>query len=314
MDPKRTVARYAPPMTQAPRNAVLIVNAQSRRGADAFEEARKRLVEGGITLDAVHALHDPALLPTTVEQAVSDGAAMVIVGGGDGSLSSSVDFLVGTDTVFALLPLGTANSFARSVGIPVDLPGAIDVIVNGTVRLVDLGMIDDDYYANCAAIGLAPLIAETVPHWLKRWFGRLGYLTWAAVSLARFRPFVLYIDGERVNALEVRIANGPFQGGAEVVDAADVTSGEIVVQAVLGSKRRTLLWSWLASTLRLPHRKQTTRDFHGTSLQIETDPPLPISIDGEIGAHTPVTAHVARRGMRMVVPLSKSSMAKQRGT
>lgn len=294
-------------MTQSPRTATLIVNAQSRRGEAAFAEARERLTAAGITLTAAHALNDPSQLTVLVEKAVADGAEMIIVGGGDGSLSSSVDFLVDSDTVFALLPLGTANSFARSVGIPLDLAGAIDVIVNGNVRQVDLGMIDEDYYANCAAIGLAPLIAETVPHWLKRWFGRIGYFTWAGVSLLRFKPFVLHIDGERVKALEVRIANGPFQGGTEVVDDADVMSGDIVVQVVIGTTRAALLWSWFASSLRLPHRKQTTREFRGTSIQVETDPPLPISIDGEIAAHTPVTAHVASKSMRMVVPSQRAA-------
>lgn len=299
--------RYAPPMTQSPRTATLIVNAQSRRGEAAFDEARQRLTDAGITLTAAHALTDPSQLTVLVKRAVAEGAEMIIVGGGDGSLSSSVDFLVDTDIVFALLPLGTANSFARSVGIPLDLAGAVDVIVNGVVREVDLGMIDEDYYANCAAIGLAPLIAETVPHWLKRWFGRVGYLTWAGVSLLRFKPFVLHVDGEEVKAVEVRVANGPFQGGTEVVDDADVMSGDIVVQVVVGTTRSALLWSWIASTLRLPHRKQTTREFRGTSIQIQTKPPLPISIDGEIAAHTPVTAHVASKSMRMAIPRNRAA-------
>lgn len=292
-------------MTQTPRSATLIVNTQSRKGSDLFDEARQLLEAGGITVDA-HPLKNPKDLQPTVEQAVKDGAEMIIVGGGDGSLSSSVDYLVDSDTVFALLPLGTANSFARSVGIPLDLPGAVDVIVNGTVRKVDLGMIDEDYYANCAAIGLAPLIAETVPHWLKRWFGRAGYLSWAAVSLARFKPFRLYVDGEEVKAVEVRIANGPFQGGTEVVDEADVMSGDIVVQVVVGTTRAALLWSWFASTLRLPHRKATTREFRGTSIQVQTEPPLPISIDGEIAAHTPVTAHVASKSLKMAIPQKRT--------
>ncbi len=303
------MARYASPMTQPPRTATLIVNAQSRKGADMFDQACQLLTAGGMKIDA-HPLHDPKALQPTVKQAVEDGAEMIIVGGGDGSLSSSVDFVAGTETVFALLPLGTANSFARSVGVPLDLPGAVDVILNGDVRRVDLGMIDADYYANCAAIGLAPLIAETVPHWLKRWFGRVGYLSWAAVSLARFKPFVLHVDGEEVKAVEVRIANGPYQGGTEVVDDADVMSGDIVVQVVIGTTRAALLWSWLASTLRLPHRKATTREFRGTSIRVETRPPLPISIDGEIGAHTPVTAHVAEKQLKMVVPRPRQSTAK----
>lgn len=290
-------------MTPTPRSATLIVNTHSRRGEAAFEDVRRLLTEGGITLDAAHALDDPYALESTIEGAIAQGTKMIIVGGGDGSISSSVDFLVGTDIVFALLPLGTANSFARSLGIPLDLPGAVDVIANGRVVRVDLGMIDDDYFANCAAIGLAPLIAETIPRGLKRWLGRVGYLSWAAVSLARFRPFTLIVDGERLKALELRIANGPFQGGAELVDAADVLSGEIVVQAVIGTTRIALLSSWGASLLRLPHRHLTTRDFTGKSIRIETEPPLPISIDGEILAHTPVTAHIAAASLRMALPL-----------
>lgn len=289
-------------MVSLPRTAILIVNAQSRRGRDAFDQACVELRAAGVELTETHALDDPDDLQPTVKAGVASGAEMIIVGGGDGSLSSSVDFVVGTRTVFALLPLGTANSFARSTGIPLDLSAAIDVIANGRAARVDLGMIDGDYYANCAAIGLAPLIAETVPHGLKRWLGRTGYLMWAAVSLFRFRAFTLIVDAERMDATEVRIANGSFQGGTELVDDADVQSGEIVIQAVRGRTRFGLLWSWFASTFRLPQRHATTREFHGRSMRIETIPPLPISIDGEIAAHTPVTAHIAAAGMWMALP------------
>jgi diacylglycerol kinase family enzyme len=119
---------------------------------------------------------------------------MVIVGGGDGSLSSSVDELVGRDCVFALLPLGTANSFARTLGIPLDLDGAIDTIVHGKRRRLDLGIINGDYFANAASIGLSPMIGQTVPHNLKRYLGRVGYLSWALWCLVRFRPFKLSVD------------------------------------------------------------------------------------------------------------------------
>jgi diacylglycerol kinase family enzyme len=283
-------------------SATLIVNAKSRRGQALFDRARNALVAAGMTLDAAHAVTDPDALQNIVKASVDTGTPMIIVGGGDGSLSSAVDYLVGTECVFALLPFGTANSFARSTGIPLDLDGAIDVIVNGRCAPVDLGMIDNDYFANCAAVGLAPLIAETVPHGLKRWLGRAGYLTWAGVSLMRFKSFILIVDGERMDATEVRIANGPFQGGTELVDEAHVQSGEIVVQAVRGRTRLGLLASWLASILRLPHRHTTTREFRGAQLRIETIPPLPVSIDGEVLAHTPVTARIAPAVIRMMLP------------
>ena len=228
-----------------PREAVLIVNARSRKGRDLFRRARALLEEAGVRLIADHPVRDPRRLKHIVDQAVADGAPMVIVGGGDGSLSCSVDFVVGKDCVFALLPLGTANSFARSLDIPLDLEGAVDAIANGRRRRVDLGLINGDYFANSAAMGLAPMIADSVPHRLKKYLGRFGYLVWAIWCLIRFRPFAarINVDGKShtFTALELRIANGRFHGGVEVVDEVDgdgVDSGEIVVQIVTGRYKR----------------------------------------------------------------------------
>jgi YegS/Rv2252/BmrU family lipid kinase len=290
-----------------PREAVLVVNARSRKGRALFRRAVFQLRGAGIRLIAAHAVRQPGRLIPTVKEAVRGGAPMVIVGGGDGSLSSAVDELVGRDCVFALLPLGTANSFARTLGIPLDLDGAIATIATGRRRRVDLGVIDGDHYANSAAIGLSPLIGATVPPGLKRWLGRFGYLVWAIWWVYRFRPFRLTIetDGERheMEALEVRIANGPYHGGVEVVDAAEVDSGEIVIQVVTGRAKHRLIRNWLAVLMRNRRSKrETVVDFHSRKLRLITDPPLPISIDGEVLGRTPATVEVAERAIEVVVP------------
>ena len=292
-------------MTKLPRSAVLIVNTQSRKGREAFRDACRLLREVGIELIAAKAIRNPGRLPDAVRKAVAAHAPMVIVGGGDGSISSSIDHVVGSDTVFALLPLGTANSFARSLRIPLDVEGAVNAISFGKPKKIDLGMIDGDYFANCAAIGLSPLIAETVPHGLKKWLGRPGYLGWAALQMARFRPFRLTIGHgrtiETLDALEVRIANGRFHGGAELVDT-DVDNGQIVIQAIDGRLRLKLLWSWGLSLIGPDQVRGTVREFRGREFRIETDPPLAISIDGEVLARTPVAARVARRAVTVAVP------------
>ncbi|PZU11496.1 diacylglycerol kinase family protein [Sphingomonas sp.] len=288
-----------------PRQAALIVNGKSRKGREAFRDACRLLKAAGIELVSAKAVRDPSKLDGEVRGAVRSGVPMVIVGGGDGSISGSVDHLVAEKTVFALLPLGTANSFARTLGIPLDVEDAVRVIVDGQVRRIDLGMIDDDYFANCAAIGISPLIAESVPHGLKKWLGRPGYLAWAALQMLRFRPFSLTVSGnggsETLRALEVRIANGAYHGGTELVET-DVENGEIVVQAVIGTARTKLLWSWGLSLIGPKTARGTLREFRGKSFRIETDPPLPISIDGEVLARTPVKAAVSARAIQMVVP------------
>ncbi|HWI86827.1 MAG TPA: YegS/Rv2252/BmrU family lipid kinase, partial [Sphingomonas sp.] len=271
---------------------------------EAFEEARDLLSAAGIKLIDAHAVEDPEAMGSLIKAAIAK-APMVIVGGGDGSISGSVDHLVGSDTVFALLPLGTANSFARSLGIPMDVAGAIGVITGGKSKPIDLGMIDSDYFANCAAIGLSPLIAKTVPHGLKKWLGRPGYLAWAALQMSRFKPFRLTIGRGKsavtIDALEVRIANGRFHGGAELVQT-EVDDGDIVIQAIEGRLRAKLFWSWSMSLIGPDQVRGSVREFRGKEFRIATDPPLSISIDGEVLAKTPITARLARHAITMAVP------------
>jgi len=289
-----------------PREAVLVVNAHSRRGEALFEDAREKLEAQGLRLIAAHAVKDPSKMEETVRQAVERGAPMVIVGGGDGSMSGTVDMLVGSDCIFAVLPLGTANSFARTLGLPLDLDGAVEAIANGRTRRVDLGMIENDYFVNAASLGLSPMIGQTVPHKLKRYLGRIGYLLWAIKCSVGFRAFRLTIDDgaqeRRMWSTEVRVLNGPFHGGVQLSDDANVDTGEIVIQAVVGRSHARLAWDWYAKFFRLRDRNAHTEEFRGKRFLLKTVPPQKISIDGEVLARTPVTIRVAEKAIDVVVP------------
>ena len=289
-----------------PRDAALIVNVHSRKGEALFQQAREKLEAAGVRLIGPHAVRDPERLQETVREAVGSGAPMVIVGGGDGSLSGTVDELVGKDCVFGVLPLGTANSFARTLGIPLDLEGAVQVIAQGRRRRIDLGMIDHDYFVNAASLGLSPMIGKTVPHKLKRYLGRVGYLLWAVKCSVGFRAFRLTIDDgqaeRRMWSTEVRILNGPYHGGVELSDRADVDSGEIVVQAVVGRSHARLAWDWYAKFFKLRDRDAQTEEFRGQSFRIETQPRQRISVDGEVVAKTPATVKVAAGAIDVAVP------------
>ncbi|PZU13655.1 MAG: diacylglycerol kinase [Sphingobium sp.] len=294
-----------------PKDAVLIVNAHSRRGQDHFEQARDKLEAAGVRLIAAHAVDDPEQMASTVAKAVADGAPMVIVGGGDGSLSGTVDELVGKDCVFGVLPLGTANSFARTLGLPLDIDGAVKAIATGKRRRVDLGMIDRDYFVNAASLGLSPIIGRTVPHKLKRYLGRVGYLLWAVKCSVGFRAFRLVIDdGEkerRMWSTEVRVLNGPYHGGVELSDSAAVDTGKIVIQAVVGRSKPRLAWDWYAKFVKLRDKNSHTEEFHGTCFRIDTKPRQRISIDGEVLAKTPATVKIAAGAVEVAVPQDAGS-------
>ena len=288
-----------------PKTAILIVNAKSRQGAEAFAEACRLLGEAGVELIERHAVKNPKKIDALVKASIAK-APMVILGGGDGSLSSSIDHFMGSKTIFAILPLGTANSFARTLGVPLDLPGAVEIIAKGRKQSIDLGCINGDYFLNNAALGLAPMVAESVPHGLKRRLGRLGYLLWAGWSAANFNAFRLSVDdGRKVHRLwatEVRIANGRFHGGLELIDNADLESGTIIVQAVTGRSVAHLGWSYIASALKLDARRETVREFRGRKLTVSTRPPLQVSIDGEVGPKTPLKVSAAPNAVTVAAP------------
>ena len=292
-------------VTRPIRSAALIVNARSRQGQAQFEQVCGLLDALPFPVDS-HAVDNPDQLEAVVGAALAKRPDLVILGGGDGTISGLVDRLVGKDVVLGVLPFGTANSFARSLGIPLDMPGAVAVLRDGAPRRIDLGMIGDDYYCNCATLGIAPQIAQSVPHGLKKLAGRLGYLGWAAWEFLRFEPFTLIVGegdtAERLRVVEVRISNGPYHGGTEIVESAEVDSGEIVVQAVIGHARRRLVANWAAHLLKLPARHEQVREFHGRALRLATEPVLPVSIDGEILARTPVVAKIAAGVIEVMAP------------
>jgi len=289
-----------------PKRAILIVNAMSRAGEAAFDDACAKLAAAGVDLIEAHAVAEPEGMDAAVKAAVAR-APMVIVGGGDGSLSSVVDHFVGKDTVFAVLPLGTANSFARTLALPLDLEGAVEVIARGRRKRIDLGRIDGDFFANAAALGLSPMIADTVPHGLKRYLGMVGYLMWAIRVAFKFRPFRITVGEEdgttsRCWATEARIANGTHHGGIELVESQEIDSGVIVIQAVTGKSLWGLAWSWFATLFKLRRREMTTTEWRGRRMTLDARPRQKISIDGEIAANTPVVVEVAKGAIEVAAP------------
>src|SRR5690348_14182800 len=86
------------------------------------------------------------------------GDPLVIVGGGDGTISAAASALAGTDTKLGILPLGTLNHFARDLDIPTDLDEAAKLIASGKDRRVDIGEMDERVFINNSAIGLYPLM------------------------------------------------------------------------------------------------------------------------------------------------------------
>lgn len=288
-----------------PTRVALVVNAHSRTGEASYETALARLTERFGSVDA-HAVGDPSTLDRVVLKVVANEPDLLVLGGGDGTISTNIRHLIGADVALGVLPLGTANSFARALGLPLDLEGALDVAMGTHRQRVDLGFIDDHCFAGCAALGIQPKIAQTVPDGLKKVLGRVGYVLWGAWQTTRFRPFRMELEADgkrhRLRVVEVRIANGSFLGGTEVVEDARLDDGQLQVQAVVGETRTRMMVNWILIALKIDARHEVERNFHFRTGRLTTRPPLPISIDGEVLARTPVTLRCEADAVLVAVP------------
>ena len=274
------------------RRAVLVVNTRSRHGARAYSEAKRRLAEAGMALDAAYPVRHAERLPEIVREEIAKGRKFIIIGGGDGTISSVVDHFAYTNVVFGVLPLGTANSFARTLGIPLDLAGAIDVLVNGKVADVDLGKINDDYFANGSSIGMPAIVGRATPHSLKKWLGRGAYALVAASKFMRYVPFrcIVTINGQQTSfeALDVLIASGGYQGGVLVAREANPDDGKIVIRILKGPSKWALAKKWARIALGVPFGPSDIEVLRAPELTIDAVPQQHVAVDGEVITQTPI--------------------------
>ena len=174
---------------RARRRTALVVNVRSRRGRRHYPTVCRQLHTAGLDLLDLHPVTDPRRLPQALAAAVDSGADLIVVGGGDGTLSEATHQLAHRDLCLGVLPLGTTNNFARSLGLPLHLPAALRILTEGKVADVDLGHVAGRHFANLTSLGLSVQVAEHVPHPLKRILGRAAYPLTALALLPRHRPF-----------------------------------------------------------------------------------------------------------------------------
>jgi diacylglycerol kinase (ATP) len=297
----------------ASRRAALIVNTRSRSGERTFFQALDRLQELGVTLGPTYAVRDPVRLPETVRDVLDDGSdyELLILGGGDGSVSSVVDFLAHHDVTLGLLPLGTANDFARTLGIPSDIEGACRTIASGKVVDVDLGLAGDNYYVNVASVGLGVEATRALSPWMKKSVGPLAYPAAAIKAFLKHEPFsakLTFPDGdhepvEYERLLQVAVGNGRFYGGGMVVaPESGIDDRRLDLYAIELGRHRDLFG--VARYLKSGDfiRSESVRHYRTERVRLETDPELAVNIDGEVVTRTPQDFSVAHNALKVLVP------------
>ena len=309
---------WSPAEALARRRIAVIVNGKSRRGRALFKTACDGLEAAGFTLTAAHALRNPRLLGPTLDQVIRDGNDVIAVGGGDGTLALAAGKMAGKPLLMAVLPFGTANSFARTLGIAPEVGPALAVIANGDTARADVVAVGDTHFINSATVGIPARIAQDIPPGLKRWFGRVGYLAYGCYKFFTMTPFTarITIAGQpdiTEKVLEIRIGNGAFVGGLRVIDGADPESRDVVIQLVRGRYAAALAGVWAASLAGWRPARGRVREIRAQAFTLSCTPEQPLSVDGETGTRTPVTFTVDPGSLHIIVPKGSDAETRAEG-
>ncbi len=251
------------------------------------------------------------------QRAVAEGADVVLACGGDGTVSELVNGVAGSDVALGVLPTGTGNVWAKELGIPGWLPAlrnplreAALGLIEARVRYVDIGRANGRHFLLWTGIGFDAQVAHEVEPLIEIRH-RLGNVLYVVSGLSLAMSFVgtrstLILDGQamRRRVVMVVIANVKLYGGGlfRLAPDACVDDGYLDVYVFRGQGTAATFkhFVYLLTQYRWPDPQMS---YHRVRrIEIRTDRPMAVHLDGEAAGRTPLYVEVVPRALKVLVP------------
>ena len=262
----------------------VIAHADKRLGGG-LSELRRTLSAYGIDDPPWREVAKSKYVPAQVEELADQGVDLLFVWGGDGTVQKAIDALVGRPVTLAVLPAGTANLFARNLGLPDDLRACVRIGLHGPRREIDVGKINGEHFGVMAGAGLDALMIRDADNGLKDKAGRLAYV-WTGVKNVRLDPVPMKIDVDgapwfRDAASCVLVGNvGDVLGGLTVFPDARPDDGRLQIGVVTADGAmdwaRTMGRALSGDVSASPFVQTTS----GSSFEVRMRKELPYQLDG----------------------------------
>ncbi|PTM56487.1 YegS/Rv2252/BmrU family lipid kinase [Desmospora activa] len=250
----------------------------------------ERLEEKGLEASC-HATRFPGDAAEAASKAVERGFDVVIAAGGDGTIHEVVNGIApySTRPQLGIIPCGTSNDLARALHLPRDMVAACDVIGEGHIRSMDVGIVQDHYFINVAAAGFLTEVTHQTPSRLKTVLGHFAYYAKGLEKLGTLlRPFQVRLESPQKTVEEeiflIIVANSPSIGGFDhLVTQADIGDGLLDVLVVRKANLPELV-HLVGSILRGEHLDdERVLYFQTNRLQVISSQPMKLNLDGEWG-------------------------------
>lgn len=304
-------------MPDSIRDALLIVNPTAGRAralhSGPLERARKILAQQRIESE-VAPIDGPGSGRELARRAVRDRRQMVIVCGGDGTLNEVVNGLAGSTVPLALLPAGTANVFAKELGLPWNIERAASLIGGSRFKRIALGHVtsaelggDGRYFLSLAGAGPDGVMVRAVNQSLKDRTGTIAFWIEGFRQLAvyRFPRFRVNFDNESCEATLIVAGRTKHYGGPiQITTGADLYGNDFELMLCSTNSR----WKYLSYVpLLLAQRLRGTRDIRFVrAKELRCEPidaePIWVQVDGEPAGRLPADFQIVRDALTLAVP------------
>jgi diacylglycerol kinase (ATP) len=283
---------------------LLVANPHSRHGPTGPAEAHDALESHGLRVEV------PPWRPDHLSDLIRERAPhlrAVVVAGGDGTVNAAARGLMETGLPLGILPAGTANDLARTLGIPADFAHAARIVADGRLRRIDIGMANDVPFFNVASIGFGVDLARALTRDSKRRWGTLGYALAALRTLRRMQPFTAWISyGDQIHAsrtVHLAVGNGRhYGGGMTIASDARIDDHRLDIFSLEVASIWRLLRLLPALRSGRHHAWKEIHTLAGQTAEVRTRHPRSVNTDGEITTRTPVRFEIRRDAVQVFVP------------
>lgn len=283
---------------------LVAVNPNASRARDALSALPDRFKTRATTKLVVTDSKD------ALNQAIADHgrhADRIIIGGGDGTISQALPEILATGKPLAVLPLGTANDFAATLGLPADVTEAVEIALAGRPHKIDVGFVNDEPFLNVASIGVATNVVHAQTAERKYRWRMLAYPISFLHAARESKPFVVTINVDDEKAwtgpvYQVSVGNGRFHGGGlTVADHAAIDDGKLDLYAISPGS----FWQLIACVTHLKFgfsAPALLRRSCANRVILTTSKPRAVNADGEIKTQTPAEFTIRPQGLTVIVP------------